>query len=384
LGRLWGATWTDVRGREFEAEFVRLSGDEAVFALANGRMFATPLAELSPAARLQIAAGTAAGGGHAVTPGGGVAGGMAANLGRAWPREVRMDGGSAVRVIAENRELGRYVYESPSYRFTCDARLTDDALRNFAVTFESVHKYCRALPLGLNGGALRGGRLDIQLFETREAYQKAGGGAGGDGCYVPGLGVVLVPLDSLGLARGGTGFRRDDARRNHVLIHELTHQLTPRAYTQPGVLGWFSEGVADYVAVTPYVWGRFSPDLHGGVVKSFVTGTGPGGTGGRALGTRLHAPRLQRFCLLPYDQFAGRNATFNYGFALLLVHYLFHMEGEGRARRVTTFLAALHAGRPGPEALAELLGGGDGAALEADMAEKWRRLGVEIRFGGGG
>jgi hypothetical protein len=387
-------TWTNALGRSFEAEFIRLHGEQAIFKLSNGRVFGKALKDLSPSSRERVTSGAAAGGS---APGGvlpaktGLPGDRpgtgltivrpkTTNLGHSWPREVRVDAGSRSRVISEDREKRQFVYESPSYRFTANARITDDALRNFSMMFESTHKYARALPLGLNGGNQRDGKLDVLLFESVAEYQRAGGPPGSAGVYNSREGLVMVPFASLGLQEGVSGYSLNHARHNQVLIHELVHQVTPACYFRKGALGWFSEGVAEYVAISPYTWGRFGSDKSGYAVKSYVTGAGPKGRGGRGLGTRIRAPRLRSFFLMPYSSFSGRNANFNYGFALLVNHYFFHMEGGGKARRITEFLRGMHAGKTGEEALKPLLGRSTYESLQKDIAAHWGRQGVEIVF----
>ncbi|MDP3851927.1 MAG: hypothetical protein Q8Q59_15605 [Luteolibacter sp.] len=364
-------TWTNALGRTFDAEFVRLEGNGgAIFALPNGRQFSMPVAELSPADQARLS-----GGGrilqHEV---------IAASFGSPWPREVRLDGPVGSKVISEDQAAGRYIYESPGYRFTCDSRLTDDALRNFAVMFEATRKYSRGLPISLGAAAQRGGRLDILLFGTRQAYARAGGPANSAGVFSNG--VVLVPMESLGLKDVGTGYSLDIRRHNMVLVHELAHQLTPETYFAPGARGWFSEGLAEYIAITPYTWGCFRTDVHGNVVKAYATARGTGGTGGRAIGNEIVAPKLRSFLLMPYEMFSGQNANFNYAMGLLLTHYFFHMEGGGKATRITKFLQGLHAGQHGEAALKPLLGGSTYEKLEGEISAAWARMGVNIRFGG--
>lgn len=391
--------WTNLYGRSFEAKFLRLQGDQAIFEMSNGRRFAKALEDLSPEsrARIQAAPGKQQPGPNAVVnraatrvnsvesairPSSGlrVARAPSTNLGRSWPPEVRVDSGSRCKVVSEDRERNVFVYESPSYRFTSDARITDDALRNFSMIFECTHRYAKALPLGLNRGKAGGGRLNIRLFESTKDYERAGGPPGSAGVFSSRSGMVMAPFASIGLEEGVSGFSRDHARHDMILVHELVHQVTPPCYFRPGALGWFSEGVAEYVAVTPYTWGRFGPDKSGSVVRDFVCGSGSAGRGGRRLGTKLKAPDLRSFFLMPYPEFAGRNANFNYGFALLLNHYFFHMEGGGQARRITAFLRGLHAGQSGEGALKLLLGDGSFEALEKDVAAQWGKRGVEIGF----
>ena len=362
-------TWTDALGRPFEAEFVRMAGADVVFVLPSGRAFSTPLAELG-AADQALLRGRQPGPVEVV----------ASSFGKPWPREVRLEGPVGCKVVSEDAKAERFVYESPGYRFTCDARVTDDALRNFSVMFEATRKYARELPLSLGGNRERQGKLDILLFRDIGGYVRAGGPAGSAGCFT--RGVVMVPMASLGLKEGGTGFSLESGRYNDVLVHELVHQLTPNAYFSPGGHGWFSEGLAEYMAITPYNWGYFRPDIHGNVVKNYVTARGSAGQGGRSLGAVIAAPRLKEIFLMPYGDFSGQNANFNYGVGLLLTHYFLHMEGGGKAMRITRFLKGLHAGERGEAALAPLLGGSTYAKLEGEIAAAWARLGVEIRFGG--
>ena len=372
-------TWTDSLGRPFEAEFVKVDGANVILTLPNGRGFSMPQSDLSATDRLFLA--SKGGGAAPAVPVAASSSPANLNFGRPWPREVRMDGASICKVISEDAKAGRYVYESPGYRFTCDARITDDALRNFSVMFETTRKFAQSVPLSLGGGRERNGRLDILLFGSQNGYISAGGMPGSAGCFIPSKGVVMVPMESLGLVKGNTGFSLDSKKKNDVLVHELVHQLTPAVYFVPGALGWFSEGLAEYMAATPYSWGYFSPDAHGNAVKAYVTTTGTAGAPGRALGTRIQAPDLRSFFLMSYGQFSGPNGNFNYGLGLIVTHYFFHMEGGGKAYRMTQFLQGLHQGKRGEEALKPLLAGGDYEKLEKEISAAWSRLGVQIQFG---
>lgn len=367
-------TWNTADGRSFEAAFVRVAGDQVVFRFENGREFSTPLSSMGPGERALLSSqGAMERQPSPERPG-------PSNFGMPWPGGVRMDGPSRSKVVSEDAKTGRFIYESPNYRFICDARFTADVLGNFAMMFETTHKYAASLPLSLLGGA-GGAKLDILLFENFANYVRAGGPPGTAGCYVPSKNVVMVPMESLGLSRSGTGFSLDTTRHNSVLVHELAHQLTPRAYLT-GSGGWFIEGLAEYFAVTPYHWGYFQPDPQGNAALAYATAFGEKGKGGRNLGKTVRAPKLRDFLLMPYGEFAGHQANRNYGLALLVTHYFFHMEGGGRAARITAYLKGLREGKTGEAALAPLLGGGSYEKLEGEIAEAWRRKGVEIRFGG--
>ncbi len=70
--------------------------------------------------------------------------------------QVRIAGPVTCKVVKEDSKTGVYIYQSPSYRFICDARITEDALRNFSVMFETTRKYARELPLSMGGQQDRG------------------------------------------------------------------------------------------------------------------------------------------------------------------------------------------------------------------------------------
>lgn len=361
-------TWTDTHGRQFEATLVENKGGELILELAGGRRFSMPLARLCAADRASV---------------GGQRGGLRAkSLDGPWPTAVRHDREVNVREVSEDPDTLRFVYESPHYRFTCNVRLTDEVLRNFSVLFETTHLYCRQLPLALLKHGKGGEKLPVLLFETEDQYVRAGGMRGSAGCYLPAKGAVLAPLSSLGLVPVSGGYRLDPSRQNLVLIHELAHQLTPGPYYRPGALGWFSEGLAEYVATTPYTWGHFKVDTHGNAAREYVTAFGRKGRAGRNLGNAITLPRLERFMSQSYGSFTGHHANLNYGASLMLVHYFFHLEGQGKGRNVRRFLEALNSGATGAAALEVLLAGRSYEELEEDVARCWRAKGVTVRFGG--
>ncbi|MEP2776363.1 MAG: hypothetical protein ABJQ29_07010 [Luteolibacter sp.] len=367
-----GAVWTTSQGRSFEAEFSRMDGTKVIFKMEDGREFFVPLLQLSAESQAIIRSNASA-----------PIQDLRSNFGRPWPQSARLSGSPGCKVISEDTEKRHYIYESPGYRFHSDTRITADALANFATVFESTRAYLAALPLSLLSGETLATRSRVLIFEELATYHKSGGPVGSAGCFLGQHRLVLVPMASLGLVKGGTGYSRDMDGHNKVLIHELVHQLTPAAYYAHGSKGWFTEGLAEYVAITPYFTGSFRPDVHGNAVLEYVSATGEGGKGGRNLGKSITAPRLRDFMLMDYRSFSGENASRNYGLGLLVTHYFFHMSENGHARRITAFLKALHAGENGEQALSHLLAGGTWEKLEKEISDAWGRKGIEISFGGG-
>lgn len=304
------------------------------------------------------------------------------NFGQEWPRAARPVRNPRHEVIKEDHERGRFVYESPGYAFHADSPISHEASMHFATLFETTKAYLKSLPIGLLKADEETGKSIVLIFGTDQAYWKAGGRRDSAGCYMPGKRLVLVPVSSLEFRKTEKGIERDQQRDYKVLIHELTHQLTPSAYAGHGSLGWFSEGLAEYVGATPYRPGYFVVDRYGNCVKEFVCGHGEDGKGGRALGTTIAIPPLREFMLMGYDRFSGAEANRNYGAALLITYYFFHMEGGGGAKRITEFLIGLRAGKYGEEALTPLHGGEGYQKLQEDISRAWARLGITLSFGG--
>ncbi|MCW1887121.1 hypothetical protein OKA04_20450 [Luteolibacter flavescens] len=303
------------------------------------------------------------------------------NFDSPWPDKIRFSEDPQIRVISEDKEEKRFIYESANYRFVCDVRLSQQVVKGFAVMFESTYQYCRALPLGLSGGKLTDGKYQILLFETKETYVEAGGPPSSAGVFMSGRGVVMVPLTSLGVRPVGSGYMLDRDQTSGTLIHEITHQLTPEEYFESGPLGWFSEGIAEYTTATPYRSGAFKVKGNFDDITDYATDYGKDSNGGRALGQKIKAPSLKDFFLMGYSQFAGNNANFNYGLGLLLTTYFLHLDGDGDAARMKDFLKALRAGEDGEDSLKYLLDGRTYEQLETAISKAWKRKGIDIEFG---
>jgi hypothetical protein len=302
-----------------------------------------------------------------------------------WPETIVFKEDPEIDVVMEDAEKNRFIYTSTNYRFTCDVRLSKSVVSTFADMFESTHNYCRALPLAITGGGMKGGKYDILLFETKESYVKAGGPPSSSGVFIGGRNIVMVPLTSLGVRKVGSGYMRDRDRSDGTLIHELTHQLSPYVYYAKGARGWFSEGLAEYTTATPYRYGRFKVKNNFDDIKAYATAYGKKGSRGRALGEMINAPALRDYMLMSYADFTGSRANFNYGFGLIITTYFLHLDGEGDAARMKEFLKGLRRtprGGDTTKALDKLLDGRSWEELENDISEGWGRKGVDITFRG--
>lgn len=387
-----GRTWTDVEGRTVDAELLEITDDGVLVKRdTDGQEFTIPFARLSAADRTYLAdrktKGATDDGGSAVGSTRKAASDIPSNLDNPWPDEVSIDPQFAVTTPAktdneyENSELTPFIYHSPHYEFVCDVELSTALVTKFAVIFETVFASMRELPLynrPAMGEATK--RLPIILCETEEAYLRNGGPPGSAGVYFGRTNTVLVPLTSLGVKRVGSGYMLDRKVSNSTLPHELVHQLTDHNYYVPGVLGWFTEGLAEYIAVSPMTTGRYNFRSNLDEIEEYVVEYDFKAQSGRYLGEDITAPNLETFMTQSYRSFAGGNANFNYGFGLLLTAYFIHLDNDGDRTALNQFLAAAHAEKPAEEILAALRSGRSWNQLEEDIAAGWRSKGVKITF----
>ncbi len=371
-------TWTDVQGRKIQASLTNTTADGVTLKLADGREVPYPLEKLSPEDRKYVEQAKAS---------------LPQNLpGKEpddiskkfnftdpWPERVKFSEDPEILTIEEKAEEKKFIYESANYRYVCDVRLSKTVVKGFAVLFEATHLYCRTLPLAINGGPKINGKYQIILFENESDYHAAGGPEGTAGVFIGGKGVVLVPLESLGVRKVGSGYMVDHDKDNSTISHELTHQLTPDPYFNEGAMGWFTEGIAEYVGTTPYRSGAFSVRGNQKPIVDYVTGYGTKDHGGRALGTDINMPPLKNFMFLSYAAFQER-PQFSYGCGLLLTYYFLHLDGEGDGKRMKAFLKALHDGAEGQKAVDVLLDGRTYEQLQEDFSKAWGRHGVKFTF----
>lgn len=367
-------SWTDSQGREVRATFVRTAGKDVILKLTDGRELPFPLEKLVAADRKFIEESFQKTSENPATTEQAVA-----NFDAPWPDRISFSEDPEIKIIEENTEKKRFVYESANYRYTCDVRLAASLVKGFANMFEATHLYCRSLPLALRSGKKVSGKYLIQLFENTEDYIKAGGPPDTAGVFMSGPGVVMVPLTSLGVRPVGSGYMIDRDKSSKTIPHELTHQLTPDPYFAKGALGWFTEGIAEYIAATPYRSGSYNVRGNFNDIVEYATGYGLKNMGGRALGKKISLPSLKEFMLQDYRSFM-ENGQLNYGCGLLITTYFLTLDGEGDGKRIKSYLNALLQDKDAEKSLDLLLDGRSFDQLEKDIAQAWSRKGIDLFF----
>lgn len=296
-----------------------------------------------------------------------------------WPTSTSVSRNLSIRIASEDKANNRYVYQSSNYEFICDVQLSSSIVKKFALMFEATKEYCRRLPISSIKAHVPGNgeRNRILLFASMRRYIQNGGVAGSAGVFIPSKNIVMVPLSSLGVQKLSGRYTIDHSESNIVLTHELVHQLTDPEYFQHGARGWFSEGLAEYCAATPYQSGQYVTRSNKDNIEAYVTAFGRDNKHGRGLGKKIKAPNLKDFMLQPYGSFVS-NANYNYGLGTLITYYFFHLEPD--RRNISSFLKALKQGKTGEEALKALLNGRTFDQLESDISKAWRAKGIQIQF----
>ncbi|MEC5128080.1 hypothetical protein VSU19_15040 [Verrucomicrobiales bacterium BCK34] len=365
--------WTNSAGKTISAELVDVSEGNAILDM-GGRNFEVPIGTLSADDQTFIkewskSAPVDTAGDAAIKP----------NWDGDWPRLISVDIDQEIEELGAVEGESNYVYASEHYEFICDVNLNTSVVKRFSLLFEATNQFCRELPIGMVK-PFREERHKIHLFETKDAYISKGGPPDSAGVYISrgGEGDILVPLTSLGVKKVGSSYSVDYKEENTTLSHEITHQLTDSDYYREGSRGWFTEGLAEYIANSGYRSGKFNvDDLQ--KLKARVTAYGEDGRGGRALGEEFNAPDLNEFFTQDYGSFVA-NAQLNYGLGALVVYYFFHMDGEKDAANIKNFLKGLKEGKKIPEMYEPLLAGRSWDEMEADITRGWRARGVRINF----
>ncbi len=297
-----------------------------------------------------------------------------------WPKLVKTES-PEITVVKEDEENNKFIYHSPNYEFICDVALSKNVIKNFSTLFEATRLYCREMPISMVRAQLPEGteKYKILLFGTKQSYFKNGGPQGSAGVYMPGEGIIMVPLQSLGVKKVGSSYMFDYKVSNKTIPHEITHQLTNIEYYNAGACGWFSEGLAEYIAATGYRSGKFMAGSTLSDIRNYVTEGSRKDGRGRYLGDEFTAPDIKKFMTMTYKQFVA-NGNFNYGLGTLCTYYFFHMDGDGDRKNINAFLTALNEGKKGEEALKMLLAGRTFDELEEDISAAWRSRGVKIKF----
>ena len=324
-----------------------------------------------------------------------------------WPANVQQP---PIFVKGGAQQEGMFLFRSPKYEFVCDSEMSTAVMNDFATVAEGTIRLLYSLPVTLP--SLEGKTFQARILRSRETYLRAGGPEGSAGVFITsgrGDGVLLVPVESMGIVSFmGKNTKGNDYKAT-VLIHEMAHQIT--AELIPLMPRWMTEGIAEYAAMIPYRNGvfylgerervlamrqriefyqqltRMGVDFRGSwVMKPSELLRTPEGDWNTAVETHEAQIMLHRL----------------YISSMYVVHYFMHLADNGDARRVRNYFHVLGDGalwlhsrgrqgslpeeveRRNPDSLDEVRGiflrslftQEELSTIDADFVARYRALGV--------
>ena len=292
---------------------------------------------------------------------------------RPWPAEAVAENFD-VRILSEDRATGATTYASPHFQMASDVKLPVSVVRDLAAVFEATRVAVRTLPLGLEA-APEPAVYQVMFFSDTAGYAAAGGG-GGSGGFFNGNEMLLL-LPNLGIQKSTNGLVAAHQQHVFVLKHEVTHQIMGPWNGHLPV--WLREGLAECVASTPYVRGRytftgFDASLRDYLLKWRKT------KDQRSL-RLIPSPQLMALSDDEWQQqVAALSAYDHYNSAALLTHWFLHHDGRGDAAGLADYFAALVDGKSPEQAETDhLLRGRTREQIDLELRALARRLALQIQ-----
>lgn len=291
---------------------------------------------------------------------------------RPWPAEAVAENFD-VRIVSEDKATGATTYASPHFEMVSDVKLPVSVVRDLAAVFEATRVAVRTLPLGLQA-APEPKVYRVMFFSNAMDYGAAGGAAGSGGYYNGRYMLLFLP--NLGIQKSTNGLTLAHQQHLFVLKHEVTHQIMgPWMRHLPM---WLTEGIAECIASTPYVRGRYTFTGYDSSMRDYLLKWRKT-KDQRSL--RLIPPK--QLMALSFEQWnaqvAGQVAYDYYNSAALLTHWFLHHDGAGDAASLTEFFASLPQRTP-PDVATEryLLRGRTPEQIEAELRTLCRKLALQV------
>ena len=389
LGEQEMRAWTNTQGKSLQATLTQVQGQSVLLKRDNGKEVKIPLSQLSQEDRdyVQEQAGslpsTPLKGNKTQTGSPTV---VLDNYTEKWPEVIRADGDMVADIVSE--EDGKYIYETPHFIFHSNAKLNLKVIKSLSKTFEAAFLGNCSLPFAFPCREVllnpKAEKYNAFLYENKADYTQAGGPENSAGVFI--FPNIHVPFDSLGLKKLGPLYTLEGKGDPKTLIHELTHQMSIKKTAYPH---WFSEGVAEYVGVSPYKNGILNFKTNKAALVQYVNEYGKDDKGGRALNNEASVKSIKDFFSLPYSVFTSQEkGNFCYGFSVLLFYYFAHIDGKGDGARLIAFAKHLNENpqrkSDNLETFAQayecLLDGRTWEQLDKEVAQGLRRLKFKLKY----
>lgn len=340
LSQVTARTWTDVKGRKIDAEFVSQDADAVTLKLKNGNEVKVPFTNLSRGdlaylVELDAESGkkeTPAGEGKMEKEGEGDEKTPApvadANWDKAVPKEAVLKAPIEVQEVKKGKMSH---YSSTNYRIVADSRLKSKALQTILEACELTRNYCGALPFGLESRFEPvDGKYEIHTTAKSEDWEKAGGPKGSGSTFSPANGQLNLCLETLGLSAGGRG--SDDRMRSvaGLMIRHVTGCMRPEIYER-NFMDWFKEGLPNLINCAVYDKSRLDFTKIVDETKDLLLGKSRSGQK-PLFKKEIEMPAMSDLLITKAAGVADEEDRRKFlGQSVLVMAYLVYMEDEGKA-----------------------------------------------------
>lgn len=346
-------TWTDVKGREIEAEYVSQTSDAVVLKLASGKEVTVPIKNLSRADLsylIDLDIGTPSKEGEKMEKEGEKkepkedVGAIAVDVADpAWDKAVPKSAVLKVPLEVREEKKGSLMeFSSPNFRVVADGRLSSKAVEAMLEACELTFIYCESLPFGLaNRFTPVEGKYEIHTTGEKDDWVKAGGPEESRSTFNPNTGQLNICLELFGLSSAGRGGDSGMSLLASQMILHVSRCMIPEVYDR-NFGDWFKEGLPNLLNMGIYEKGKLDYSEVLSETKDLMLGKGRSGQ--KAIFKKeITMPKLPDLIEKTIggepDEEARRRML---GQGVLLMAYLIFLEDEGKATGLRQGLRYAH------------------------------------------
>lgn len=372
-GSVQARIWTNDRGATVVAVLVAVRDAEVDLKLQDGRVVAVPKNVFSGSDQAYILEWVKSGGtlpdtdvGAENPPAQNAAGSryvpLEPNWDAPWPVTAAAPGFLLVKTVQETDELS--VYETDHFILESPGKLEEAERSVLARRFETVLSALAAVPMNLTVARRPSRKYLVRVCFREEDFNVAPGLRNGRLKFSPTSFTVLLMRDGK-----GKPLKLAAADPRFAVTHWVMQSMDMEH--------WLVDGFSAYMAFLPMekeamAFRKLPGRLASVLPRAVRTGREPL----PALADMLERDSVHSAA--SHDHPLKRD-TAEYWAGLLWTVYWCHLEGDGKAERLRSYLKAWDA-EDGKKARAILLDGKNPEEAQRDMAAAWKKLGVKLKF----
>lgn len=372
-GSVHARIWTNDRGATVVAVLVAVRDAEVDLKLQDGRVVAVPKNVFSGADQAYILEWAKSGGtlpdtdvGAENSPAQGSPGAryvpLEPNWDTPWPAAASAPSFLLVKAVQETDELS--VYETDHFMIESPGKLSEAERMVLARRFETVLSVLAGLPMNLTVARRPSRKYLVRVCFQEEDFNQAPGLTHGRLKFSPTSFTVLLLQN-----KKGKPLKLDAVDPRFAVTHWVAQSMD--------LEHWLVDGFSAYMAFLPMVkeaavFRKLPERLASMLPRAVRTGKEPL----PALADML--ARNSSHSASGHDS-PLKGDTAGYWAGLLWTVYWFHLEGEGKAARLRSYLKARDA-EDESKARGILLNGKRPEEVQQEMAAAWKKLGVTLKF----